>query len=607
MTPHVGILTTLVLLAALPARPAPAAPESSVLIRNPELELPRQNLREQVQRVQEGRARMDDLVELYRREAESESEPRKAAIRNWSLGRLFHIQRRFREARAAYERALELWPAFPACYVDMSAIAEGLGDRRAALQLLEQALEVDPSYLDARNMLGESCLVQNRLDEAEGHYRRSLETDVNAHACSGLARVYQLRWKECYDEETRKELEEKALRYARACLKLEPLAPGSHHLRAVLLVDFGRDEEAIAAIEESCRSRLRDEFRVPLMGRLVELYGRKGDNEKLIRTLERLLENKAVDAQMKERIRTQIQDVQRLGRTAFMVWKVQGLMAVLRNEGISASDRRKALRDLIRFFMEERFLTDESLDELRSEVFNTIVRSIIDAPPKVTIPVLRFLREKMGHAALVRILVHFVYPHDDERRTPRVRVEAVRTIAAVADEGALPTLCYCLADPSGLVQREVDSQLARLCEVRSPVGEGLKPLTAEEIVLARRAWRAYFLGPEGAEQLAGAFDALRGFLDMDPQFNRSVQTKPIADHVTNVILLDNDMPFDVWVKAYRFLRDYLGKEFRAVERRGTPIEPSERPAIVKEIDEFFSGGTEEAFPERPPAAGGEEG
>jgi tetratricopeptide (TPR) repeat protein len=605
MMPRAGLLTTLALLAVLPVRPAPAAPEPGAVIQKSELEAAVRQLGERLRGVQEGRAQIQELLEAYRREAEAETDPRRAAVRHWVLAQLLRKLREFREARPALERAVQLWPAFPSAYVDLSALAAEAGDDRETRRLLHKALEIDSSHLDAYNMLGEHHLVKNRLQDAERNFQRSLEIDINAHACSGLARVYLLDWKKSYDEATKKDLAEKALRYAKACLRLEPLAPGSHHLRAQLLVDFGRKDEAITAIEESCESQIPDQFRIPLLSMLVQLYGERGDNEKLIFTLERLLQQESVDAKMKERLRAQIQDVRKMGTTAFLVWQVQSLMTVLRNEGISASDRRDALRRLTQFFMEERFLLDESLDGLRQEVFDTIVRSIIGSPPKVTIPVLQFLREKLGHAALMRILVHFVYPHDDERRTPQVRVEALRTIATVAEQGALPTLYYCLDDPSGRVLREIDSQLARLCEMRSPVGEGLQPLTEEQVAVARRAWRKHFLGLEGNERLIGAIDAMRGFLDMNPQFNRSVQIKPIADHVTHTILLDNDMAFAVWVKAYHFLRDYLGKEFRAVGRRGTPIEPAERRAIVKEIDEFFSGGVDEALPERPTVGEGE--
>ncbi|MHC4223883.1 MAG: HEAT repeat domain-containing protein, partial [Planctomycetota bacterium] len=256
--------------------------------------------------------------------------------------------------------------------------------------------------------------------------------------------------------------------------------------------------------------------------------------------------------------------------------------------------------------LHEPFAMDPNLREMRRQIITTIFKVLTTSPPKITIEILSFLRTDFPDPHLLRILVHFVYPFDDDMRTPEVRVAGVRTIAAVAGRAALPTLFYCMRDEPGEVAREVDRALTRICEVRSPVGEGIAPLDAKQITHARRHWRAYFQTDDGAERLREAVQMLRRYVDMDAQFNRSQTSKPIADHIAQTILIDSDMPWSVWKPAYGFLVDYLNKEFRPVLRRGTPVTEQEREAIVAEIDRFWRGDRLELPPPIPPAPNGAE-
>ncbi|MHC4932178.1 MAG: HEAT repeat domain-containing protein, partial [Planctomycetota bacterium] len=277
-----------------------------------------------------------------------------------------------------------------------------------------------------------------------------------------------------------------------------------------------------------------------------------------------------------------------------------------KNQGISERDRRAALRALLAFWLHEPFAMDPKLKGMRRQIITTVFKVLTASPPKVTIEILGFLRTDFPDPHLLRILVHFVYPFDDDMRTPDVRVAGVRTIAKVAGRAALPTLLYCLRDEPGEVVREADRALTRICEVRSPVGEDVEPLDAKQIAHARRSWRAHFHSDDGAERMREAIRLLRGYVDMDAQFNRSQTSKPIADHIAQTVLIDADMPWSVWKPAYEFLVDYLNKEFRPVVRRGTPVTQEERPAIVAEIDKFWRGDRLELPPPMPPAPNGAE-
>ncbi len=76
-------------------------------------------------------------------------------------------------ACAAYERALELQPAYAAAAVNLGLIyLSQLGDPRRAQQYFEQALEVDPRSVAAQANLGAAMQEQGRLDDALAHYKR---------------------------------------------------------------------------------------------------------------------------------------------------------------------------------------------------------------------------------------------------------------------------------------------------------------------------------------------------------------------------------------------------------------------------------------------------
>ena len=154
------------------------------------------------------------------------------------------------------------------------------------------------------------------------------------------------------------------------------------------------------------------------------------------------------------------------------------------------------------------------------------IRALKNSPPEITILILRFFQSFQNDPQLLRILVHFIYPADDDKRTPEVRTEAVRTIALLGQQAALPTLHYCLRDEPGMVLREVERQLTGLCSIRSRVGEGVAPLTRKQAKLARKEWRKYFRTEAGSEKLVVALKELRKYVDMDPGFNQ--QSKPMA-------------------------------------------------------------------------------
>ena len=212
---------------------------------------------------------------------------------------------------------------------------------------------------------------------------------------------------------------------------------------------------------------------------------------------------------------------------------------------------------------------------------------------------LRFFKADRRDPRLVSILVYFIYPWGGVERPPEVRVEAIRTLYSVLGVAAFPSIFYSLQDDDGSVVRATDRALSDITSVRSPVGEGIEPLTAAQIKLSRRGWREYLHSEEGGERLIVSLEALRPHVRMRSKSTRNKQTAPLAQHIIDLVA-DNDIEFAAWKEANRFLTDYMGMPFRAVDMRGKEVTPAERPDIVRRVEEW------EAASDKPSEEEGEE-
>jgi tetratricopeptide (TPR) repeat protein len=98
------------------------------------------------------------------------------------------------EARAAYQRAIELDPNHSDAHVNLGRMLHEEGAPLAAQQHYRRALETDPSHPTAAFNLGVALEDLGRLNEARNAYLRALELDPdNADAHYNLAGIYERR------------------------------------------------------------------------------------------------------------------------------------------------------------------------------------------------------------------------------------------------------------------------------------------------------------------------------------------------------------------------------------------------------------------------------
>jgi hypothetical protein len=388
-------------------------------------------------------------------------------------------------------------------------------------------------------------------------------------------------------EKERDAYAEEALRAAEAYVVLEPENGRAHMLLADVFRTLDRPDDAIRTLEEAGNANIPDEAKVACLHQLWPLYLMKEDLARVDAVYARMLAfDKVVTGKERERLEQMRADLSKHSGDAPLKWRVEVLIEAVESEGLPVDRRRLALRDIRSLYAGGLDFARPQLMELHLEVFRRLVALVVKAPAPILQDMLVLFREFHKNPRILAIIVFFVYPNDDARRTPAVRVEGIRTIVECAPEAALPILLYCLQDDSPEVLRAVDLALVQTTQMRSPVAEGAGPVTPEERQALRKAWHRYATGEEGAPQVAKAIRELRNCVAMDDANTRDLKQAPLATHVAR-ICMDGDYPFETWKEAHAFLRDYMGKEFRPVERRGKPVEPSERAAIAKEIEDFF--------------------
>ncbi|MHC5052691.1 MAG: tetratricopeptide repeat protein, partial [Planctomycetota bacterium] len=521
---------------------------------------------------------------------------RERAIRIYMHGVVLErLPRREKEARRAFERAIKLWQPFPAAMVEVAVLAARKKDLKTSESWLRRALRVDAEYVPA--IVKQAFLAQQQgdLEESERLFKKSLDIEPTIEGWVGLATVHVLYFRSTFDEEERKRHAAAAVSAANAWLYSDPEDPRPRLMKARVYEDLGQPKKAVETLEEAyAKSGFQEQFRLEFLRKLHRLYFLTADVKGLKHTLDRLVKHKLVTPEERDGYQRKINDLNEIGDFAVLKWQIEIYLEILENDGISIEQRRVALRRLLEFWANDVILTDKHLQRLAGKVMKRAIKELVKAPPELVVEMMVFFRNMIRDPKLIRILVHFIYPHG---KTPEVRTETVRTLAACAQTAALPGLLFCLRDESGMVVREVDNLLSELCERRAAARGGIEPLDRDQRRNARQYWRDYTHTEEGGAHLIRAFHQLGKIVKPEPEHTRQLRSAPMVDHTVRLVLLDNDMGWPVWQAAYEFLIKYWGKDFRPVERRDKPVEEFEREHVVKELEDFWRRDPDSPQPE----------
>lgn len=559
------------------------------IIEDKDLEPQMQDLRTRLEGARKNSVKIDEIVLYYQQQSLAKGTPRQRAINAYMYGFVLinvlppEKNETRGESKREFQRAVDLVPGFLPALCDLALIAENAGDATGAEELLRRALGLRPRYVRAQLQLGQMALRRGEFERAREIYERTLE-EPTVQAFSALIAVYLGLFKKTFDEKEKDRYARQALAAADAVKTLEPDNQVLRMFRAEVLLNLGRIDDAIDYLETlHAAGDMKPDLQLRLLMYLRQVYQAKGDVDGVKRTVERLLKCENLRAEERARISGRMKDLDTMGKSAFVKWEIEDGIARLHNEGLSVEERLAILRGLWGFILSDAIDVVE-LRPLVKVAWDECFRVLLAGPPELVVTQLRALRNGMPPSPrLMAVLVHFVHP---EGRTPEIRAEGIRTIAALTGQLAIPAIYYTLQDDSGAVVREADGQLSTLCEQRSPLGGGIEPYTPEQIRQVRLFWNRYFHSEAGAGLLAKSFAQLgQAIVKVKPDRTSA----PMIDHAANV-LLDDDVPWGAWAASYDFLVKYWGKEFRPVERRGKPVEPSERAAVVKAFDEEFKGG-----------------
>ena len=166
----------------------------------------------------------------------------------------FHQMGRLVEAQTQYRKVLQHEPKNVDALNLLGVISSQLGDHKAAIELIGQAIAIRRDVPDYHLNYGEACRAAGRMTEAVAAYRKTIElggADAQVYFCLGSALESANRMQE-------------AVEAYRQSLRLHPVDTAYARL-GFALQSLGRDEEAIVEYDRAIRA-----------GATAEIYNNKG-------------------------------------------------------------------------------------------------------------------------------------------------------------------------------------------------------------------------------------------------------------------------------------------------------------------------------------------
>ena len=574
----------------LPVQAAPGAPTGP--IETDELKPLVEEMGRKWVEAMRGLRNTKDVLQEYSQRASAKAEPREQAISLFLYGRLLFAFRRIDDGVESIKSAIRIYPAFPDAHVALGRKALTDGDTRAARRHARKARKIDANNVDSLLLTAEVLQAEDKWKAALDKYIEAACIDPNSQVIRGMAMVYVQLFKDSYDDERRTSHAANARRMVDSWVSMEPDKAGPRVFQSQVYFDLGLYDQAAARLEQTLVEvrDLSDRDRKRCLGRIFLVRVNQGNVEAAKKALKRVLKLKSLSPEERTNFEKRLADISKRGLRARFFWEMEGLIETLSNTGISAAQRREAMRKVLRLLSDREFVLNPEFTELVQRAYVACIKTLKNSPPELSIDILQFFRRQQRDPLLLRVIVHFVFPAGIGRQvTPIVRVEATRTLAEVGQEAALPTLLYTLRDDSRLVSRAIDVALCGITERRSPIGTGSDAVTEAEQKLLRVKWTRWACSEDGADKIAKGIVMLEKAITVSSKFNRAQQKNPIGDHVISVVLLDNDMQWKVWKTAYDFIHRYLAKDFLPPELRGKEVTEDLRPVVVKEIGTWWRG------------------
>jgi tetratricopeptide (TPR) repeat protein len=189
-------------------------------------------------------------------------------LNHFNLGVTFYNQREFAKAIQAYQKVIELDPAYVEAYNNLGIIYQMTGDVDRAFGAYQRATEINPRYEKGYNNLGILLLLKGRDEEALEAFRKALAINPNnieTHINLGTLFKKKGQWDEAIES------------YQKA-LAIDPHHRETHYNMALLYEQMEKLELAVGHYQEFIRlsSRSHPELVSRVHRHLNELMKAKG-------------------------------------------------------------------------------------------------------------------------------------------------------------------------------------------------------------------------------------------------------------------------------------------------------------------------------------------
>jgi Tfp pilus assembly protein PilF len=170
-------------------------------------------------------------------------------LNHFNSGVTFYNQREFSKAIQAYQKVIELDPAYVEAYNNLGIIYQMTGDVDRAFGAYQKATEINPRYEKGYNNLGILLLLKGRDEEALEAFRKALAINPNSietHINLGTLFKKKGQWDEAIES------------YQKA-LAIDPLHRETHYNMALLYEQMENLELAISHYQQFIRLSSRSD------------------------------------------------------------------------------------------------------------------------------------------------------------------------------------------------------------------------------------------------------------------------------------------------------------------------------------------------------------
>ena len=184
--------------------------------------------------------RYDEALAAYQRAIELDPQ---FAYPHHGMGLVYRALKRYEEALAAYQRAIELDPQDAYPHYGMGLVYRALGRYEEALAAYQRAIELDPQFAYPHHGMGLVYRALKRYEEALAAYQRAIEIDPQyAAPHNNMGNVYRALGR--YEE---------ALAAYRRAIELDPQDAHPHNNMADIFIQQGKFDEARRELNERIR------------------------------------------------------------------------------------------------------------------------------------------------------------------------------------------------------------------------------------------------------------------------------------------------------------------------------------------------------------------